>query len=195
MRVLRARCARAPLTSVTSGPGPGDHGRHCVHGAPGKAEPAAVTAITAPVVGPCPPYERDKREGSVTADPPGGHDGHGRNCPLGHRAGGPDGAGQDDSCDHGDHGDHGGHGGHGSVTVRTKRASRVTGLTATRRVLVIAEAPGGARTPHSDPGSGPPSERNRLRPAGGAPTTPPGRAGGQAGKNHDESDMPFVPGA
>jgi hypothetical protein len=87
MRVLRARCARAPLTSVTSGPGPGDHGRHCVHGAPGKAEPAAVTAITAPVVGPCPPYERDKREGSVTADPPGGHDGHGRNCPLGHRAG------------------------------------------------------------------------------------------------------------
>jgi hypothetical protein len=37
----------------------------------------------------------------------------------------------------------------------------------------MAEAPGGARTPRSDPGSGPPSERNRLRPAGGAPTTPP----------------------
>jgi hypothetical protein len=43
----------------------------------------------------------------------------------------------------------------------------------------MAEAPGGARTPRSDPGSGPPSERNRLLPAGGAPTTPPGRAGGQ----------------
>ena len=48
----------------------------------------------------------------------------------------------------------------------------------------MAEAPGGARTPRSDPGSGPPSERNRLRPAGGAPTTPPGRAGGQkSGRN------------
>ena len=34
----------------------------------------------------------------------------------------------------------------------------------------MAEAPGGARTPRSDPESGPPSERNR------APTTPPGRA-------------------
>ncbi len=42
---------------------------------------------------------------------------------------------------------------------------------------MIAEAPGGARTPRSDPGSWQPSERNRLRPAGGAPTTPPGRAG------------------
>ena len=48
----------------------------------------------------------------------------------------------------------------------------------------MAEAPGGARTPRSDPGSGPPSEKNRLRPAGGAPTTPPGRAGGQ---NQDET--------
>ena len=44
----------------------------------------------------------------------------------------------------------------------------------------MAEAPGGARTSRSDPGSGQPSERNRLRPAGGAPTTPPGRAGGRA---------------
>jgi hypothetical protein len=37
----------------------------------------------------------------------------------------------------------------------------------------MAEAPGGAHTLRSDPGSGPPSERNQLRPAGGAPTTPP----------------------
>jgi hypothetical protein len=37
----------------------------------------------------------------------------------------------------------------------------------------MTEAPGGARTPRSDPGGGPPSERNQLRPAGGAPTTPP----------------------
>ena len=48
----------------------------------------------------------------------------------------------------------------------------------------MAEAPGGARTPRSDPGSGQPSERNWLLPAGGAPTTPPGRAGGQkTGRN------------
>ena len=53
----------------------------------------------------------------------------------------------------------------------------------------MAEAPGGARTPRCDPGSGPPSERNRLRPAGGAPTTPPGRAGGQkTGRN----EMPLL---
>jgi hypothetical protein len=77
---------------------------------------------------------------------------------------GPDGAEQDDSCDHGDHGDHAGHGGHGAVTALTGR------------VASTMEGPsdrGGARTPRSDPGSGPPSERNRLRPAGGAPTTPP----------------------
>ncbi len=113
----------------------------------------------------------------VTAEqPPGGHDGRGRHRPLGHRMGGPDGAGQDDSYDHGDHGahgDHGGHGGHGghcTVTARSKPARRVT---ATRTVLAIAEAPGGARTAHSDHGSGLPSERNRLLPARGAPTTPP----------------------
>jgi hypothetical protein len=39
---------------------------------------------------------------------------------------GPDGAEQDDSCDHGDHGDHAGHGGHGAVTALTRRERRVT---------------------------------------------------------------------
>jgi hypothetical protein len=58
-----------------------------------------------------------------------------------------------------------------AVTARSWRGARR--VTATRRDLAIAEAPGDARTPRSDPGSGPPSERNRLRPAGGAPTTPP----------------------
>jgi hypothetical protein len=111
-----------------------------------------VTAVTA------------STEVAAESDPPGGHDGHGMHDHLGHRAGGPDGAGQDNSCDIGAHGDH------GAVTARTKRARRVM---VTRRILAIAEAPGGARTPRSDHGSGPPSESNRLRPAGGAPTTPP----------------------
>jgi hypothetical protein len=152
-----------------------------------------VTAVTAPAVGPCPPRELEEREGSrrsrparrsrcghganggpvptmragragrvtavtpgteVTAEPIGGHGCHGGHGPLGDRAGGPDGAGRDDFCDHGDHGAHAGHSGHGA----------------------IAEPPCGARTPHSNHGSRPPSERIRLRPAGGAPTTLPERA-------------------
>jgi hypothetical protein len=92
-------------------------------------------------------------------------------------------AGQDDSCDHGDHAGHAGHGGHGAITERTKRARRVT---ATRTVLAIAEAPGGARTQHSDHGSGPPSEKILLRLAGGVPTTPPGRAGWQIHEGNED---------
>jgi hypothetical protein len=51
-----------PLTSVTGGPGPEDHGRHGVHYAPGGAAQAAVTAIMAPAEGSWPPFERDKQE-------------------------------------------------------------------------------------------------------------------------------------
>jgi hypothetical protein len=87
----------------------------------------------------------------------GQHGGHGRHGSLGHRAERSGRAEPDDSCDHGAHGDH-----------ADDAGSRRSG-----RDLAIAEAPGGARTPHSDPGSGQQSERNRLRPTGGAPTTPP----------------------
>jgi hypothetical protein len=40
----------------------------------------------------------------------------------------PDGAEQDDSCDHGAHGDHAGHGGHCAVTGLTWRSRRVTAI-------------------------------------------------------------------
>jgi hypothetical protein len=51
----------------------------------------------------------------------------------------------------------------------------------------MAKAPGGARTPRSDPGSGPPSERNRPE----AP--PPHHQGGRAGKNQDETKCHCAP--
>jgi hypothetical protein len=41
---------------------------------------------------------------------------------------GPDGAEQDDSCDHGAHGDYTDHGGHGAVTALTGRSRRVTAI-------------------------------------------------------------------
>jgi hypothetical protein len=158
----------------------------------------AVTAITALMAGPrwqrsrqsqCQRWARARRA-SVTNrtshDVHSRHGGHGgaarrsrrsrETCPPWPPCGRPDGAGHNDSCDHGDHSDHGGHGGHIAIMERMRLARRIT---ATTSVLAIAEAPCGARTPHSDHGSGPPSGRNRLRPAGGAPTRPPGRAGGQ----------------
>jgi hypothetical protein len=110
------------------------------------------------------PTERASRAGrvmavtadsEVTAELPGDHDGYGSHSPLGHRAGGTNGTGHDDSCDHGDHSDHAGHGGLGAITVRSTPAHRVT---ATTLVPAIAEAPGGRRMPRDDHGSGPPRE-------------------------------------
>jgi hypothetical protein len=171
-RSRRRRWARAHHGDVTSGYGCSGQDRHGGHGRHGPC------AITATAVGPCPPYERDNREGSRRSRP--ARRSREARTPW-------------PSC--------------GAtwtgpskmipaittitaitpvtaVTARSRRERSVhAGSRRSGRDLAIAEAPGGTRTPRSDPGSGPPSERNRLRPAGGAPTTPPSHLRPR-GRNH-----------